>query len=311
MSAAYERDRCGCSHQRVPGPPTFTQLTLIGDHNNHLSIFRPVRQVRHRRTPAPNAVRRIANEPNFSTANTSLTSFLRFPPEVRIQIYQQLLIFNDTIQYGICATHLCLVVREYGVKKRPLEYRHRLYPAILECCRAINQEGSEVLYGGNRFCIEPWDRHKLVSKTWALASSAISLIRSVQFSQHGGGELPATLKVTNIFPKLQHFSYELFDGQVDCWQDFLSTVAEQLKQIPKVLLVVHLSWVAAEYLWRQHHRSRRMTGEFSSQTYQRLWIEQIMSQTHQDVQWKFEAETDELDLTYGSIGKLEILLNTQ
>jgi hypothetical protein len=309
MSTANKQARCACSHQR-PRAPTYTQFILSGDHNNNLSLSRPITQVRHRRTPAPNAVRRITNQAKFSTGNPSLTSFLRFPPEVRVQIYGELLLCNDTIQYGMCATHMCLVVHEHWLKKRPVEFRHRLHPAILECCRVINEEGSEVLYGQNRFQIDHWDGHRHVSKTWPLAPSAIRLIRSLHLPHHKDPKPPVMLKVTKLFPKLAHLTVELHDGQVDRLQDFLLIVAKQLKQIREVLLLVHLSWTAGEGLWRRHHRSERTTKAFSSRSYRWLWIEQVKCQIHQDVHWEFEEETDGLSASYGSIGEMKIVLNT-
>jgi hypothetical protein len=96
----------------------------------HCFCFASSKLIDRWRTPAPNAVRRIANTPTFSTTDASLTTFLRFPPEIRLQIYRLLLIADDRIRYHVCVRKMCfLVPPELRGKK---EYRHGLFPAILE-----------------------------------------------------------------------------------------------------------------------------------------------------------------------------------
>lgn len=308
MSATQTQDRCACSNRRPPGPPAFLQTILISDYGR-LGVYRPIIQERRPRTPMPNAVRRIANQPKFSTADPSLTSFLRFPSEVRIQIYRQLLRYNGTIQYGVCSTHLCLVCREHRLGK-PEEFRHRLFPAILECCRLINREGSEVLYGDNCFRIEHWDRYYYAAKTWALASGSVQFIKRIHLDQYDRAQTQVTLDNTKLFPNLQQLSVEFYDSRLKWWQDFLPIIAENLRHISRVLLVVNIDYETRGRLWWEQQNSGRTIKELCLRTYQPVLMEQIMCWKNKSVRWDFEEETDELARSYGALGKVKLFLNS-
>jgi hypothetical protein len=115
----------------------------------HCFCFTSSKLIERWRTPAPNAVRRIANTPTFSTTDASLTTFFRFPPEIRLQIYRLLLIADGGIKYHVCLLKTCfLVPPELRGKKK---YRHGLFPAILETCRTIHREANPILYEKNEF----------------------------------------------------------------------------------------------------------------------------------------------------------------
>ncbi|KEQ99737.1 hypothetical protein AUEXF2481DRAFT_194137 [Aureobasidium subglaciale EXF-2481] len=87
----------------------------------------------------PNLVQALLDADEVITLN-----FLDLPPEVRTMIYE------------FALTH------DMKHRGRPLMYdgRHSIKPALLQTCRLIRQEGSEVFYKSNRFQIERDDSHR-------------------------------------------------------------------------------------------------------------------------------------------------------
>lgn len=102
-----------------------------------------------RRTQAPNAIKRITHAPFFSTVNRQLTSLLRLPYNVRLQIYLYLLRCGE-MQYQVCLDTSRLVIASETGDRLPYPYlRHGLFPSILETCRLVNAEASPILYASN------------------------------------------------------------------------------------------------------------------------------------------------------------------
>jgi hypothetical protein len=112
----------------------------------HCFCFASSKLVERWRTPAPNAVHRIANTPTFSTTDVSLTTFFRFPPEIRLQIYRLLLIADCGVKYHVSSKNVLPSPPELREKNK---YRHGLFPAILETCRTIHREANPILYEKN------------------------------------------------------------------------------------------------------------------------------------------------------------------
>lgn len=137
-------------------PPSYTQ-TILNSSNGYSQLRVP--QTRQYCTPAPNAVRRMANTPSFTTTDPRLTSFLRLPAEIRLQIYALLLLADKSIPYGLCPTKSRFVLRS-GLPGQPyirgaLPYtRIAIFPSILRCCRLIHREGTPILYSRNTFELE-------------------------------------------------------------------------------------------------------------------------------------------------------------
>ncbi|KAF1965973.1 hypothetical protein BU23DRAFT_335940 [Bimuria novae-zelandiae CBS 107.79] len=146
--------------------PVYIQTTLI-NKNGQMALATPQgRPRRERCTPAPNTVRRIANTPTYSTNDSTLSSFLRLPPELRIKVYNLLLISEKYIQHGICPSTLRFIFREFNRYHYPHNHlrpwiRHGLFPSILRCCKLIYQEGTSILYGENDFFVEDYGHFHL------------------------------------------------------------------------------------------------------------------------------------------------------
>jgi len=137
-------------------PPLYIQM-ILSSENGYLKMLAP--QTRQYCTPAPNAVRRMANTPRFATTDPSLTSFLRLPAEIRLQIYALLLLAKESIEYRLCPTKSRFVLRSglYGqpcIRGAVPYIRTAIFPSILRCCRLIYREGTPILYGENIFEFE-------------------------------------------------------------------------------------------------------------------------------------------------------------
>ena len=82
-------------------------------------------------------------------------SLLVLPPDIRIQVFQNLL-HDDR---GIKLLYRIVRDAERALFVEELEQPSRLHPAILATCRQLYHEAGNVLYEGNRFIIEQWYRH--------------------------------------------------------------------------------------------------------------------------------------------------------
>lgn len=130
----------------------------------------------------------MTHEPFFSTTDPSLTSFLRFPYDVRLQIYIYLLI-HGSVCYDLCLQRrrIVLAVDTSHPRRQYPYFRHGLFPAILECCRLINDEATPILYGRNHFSVgcrvfDPTSVHILNS--WPMSERNLKLITSLRLTWH-------------------------------------------------------------------------------------------------------------------------------
>jgi hypothetical protein len=198
------------------------------------------RQVR--RTSAGKSVRNIANTPTFSTTDSSLTSFLRLPPEVRLQIYSYLLISHQTIQYGICPIKWRLVAREQSWQPW---IRHGIFPSILECCRRINAEGSAVLYGRNTFEIEQYMRSSTCAIVGTWAPSRANMLSIARLGLNYGSccdcsQDRRTLEIMDLFPALKEVKICLQDPKPEEWIKFLEVASGRLQRVKKFMLKINV-----------------------------------------------------------------------
>src|SRR5271154_1107589 len=231
-----------CARTCSPSP-TFTQ-TILTNEFGHLSISLPAAPTRRRRTPLPHAIRRIANTPTFSTTDPSLTTFLRFPPEIRVEVYRLLLKYDDVIQYGICPVKLLLVGRKNKYSRTPPWIRHGLFPSILECCRITNREGSVVLYGENWFQIERWKSYYPVFETWGPGRRNLDSITKLRLSYASRDTCAQDHKVPemlDLLPGIREVSLCLADLSAEEWKAFLAEASGKLERIRKVTLHINVS----------------------------------------------------------------------
>lgn len=200
----FKSSTCRCHVARKKGK---RQATL----SSRLGFLRlgPPDPIPEPRTPAPHAVRKIANTPVFRTTDTSLTEFLRFPAEIRLVIYRLLLTHESLIYYTICPNTDHLVLRDLlwsaqSNQKPPSQrhpyYRHGLFPAILECCRLTYNEGRAILYRENEFWATCGNGAGVLN-SWPLSPEAFSMFGSIEFNA-AEGDLLHIGRFTNL-AKLQ------------------------------------------------------------------------------------------------------------
>ena len=235
-----------CRHQErcTIKPSGILVQTRLAIRDGRLSYASPPKPP-YRRTPAPNAVRRIANTPTFSTTDPSLTSFLRFPPEIRIAIYQLLLrCWEGTyIQYHICTILRRLVVPRAWCPPGYPYIRHDLFPAILGCCRTTHREGSQVLYGENQFSLGcfAWDNDDFwgTVNSWPLGESYLAYITRLRFGMPKLKHAPLSTQLA-IFPSLRRLAVErTMSGRE--WAEFLGRNTDVLWRIPRVDFQIQVS----------------------------------------------------------------------
>ncbi|KAJ4305700.1 hypothetical protein N0V90_001231 [Kalmusia sp. IMI 367209] len=204
-------------------PPIFYTQRTLASKNGSLALSPrppPARAPRshHPCTPAPNAVRRCANTPTFSTNDARLTTFLRFPAEIRVEIYKLLLIqeSSKTVQYQVCPSTLQLVLRTWGGCGHPRPWiRHFIFPSILRCCRTTHREGTPILYAENWFSVEMPNDY-LVVRSWPLPRENLEKISKVHFRPlwwgHGTGiGLRNQLNQCELFAGLKEVRLECRD----------------------------------------------------------------------------------------------------
>ncbi|KAH8900532.1 hypothetical protein GQ53DRAFT_740578 [Thozetella sp. PMI_491] len=228
-----ENDHARCRRTSPRDP--WKQTTLVSKHGL-MSIALPA-PTPPRRTPAPHAVRRIANTPAFSTEDPRLTSFLRFPPEIRLVIYRLLLRVDGSIGYTLCPFTRRLVLEGawYKYAKYPFE-RHGLFPAILECCLVTYNEGSSVLYGENDFSVR-CGSYEPTRNSWPLGRAAMESISIVTMYLHWRPNETVSDERLHLLPRLKKLRYSL-DLSVADWGLFLVEAADRLRPIRNVTLSV-------------------------------------------------------------------------
>jgi hypothetical protein len=218
------------------------------------SISLPAAPIRRHRTPLPHAIRRIANTPTFSTTDPSLTTFLRFPPEIRVEVYRLLLKYDDVIQYGICPVKLRLVGRKNKYSRTHPWIRHGLFPSILECCRITNREGSVVLYGENWFQIERWESDYPVFETWGPRRQNLDSITMLSLGYVSSDICAQDRKVSeklDLFPGIKEVSIYLPDLSAEGWKAFFAEASGKLDRIGKVTLQINISQTKRVVIYRR------------------------------------------------------------
>ncbi|PMD21557.1 hypothetical protein NA56DRAFT_703201 [Hyaloscypha hepaticicola] len=204
-----------CKHHahcvRLPIPRHRQTTLAIIDGFLSLSLDSHPPSRRSRRTPAGKAVRNIANTSTFSTTDSSLTSFLRFPAE-----------------YGICPIKLRLVARKQSWQPW---IRHGIFPSILECCRRINAEGSAVIYGKNTFEIE---------------QLSLKNVPCCNCSQER-----RSMEIIDLFPALKEVKTCLLDPTAKEWIRFLRVASGRLQRIKKFMLEIYVGSHGPQMLCRK------------------------------------------------------------
>ncbi|PVH67845.1 hypothetical protein DL98DRAFT_259278 [Cadophora sp. DSE1049] len=116
----------------------------------------------------------ITYSPNFRY------SFFDLPPEVRLQIYRLLLLAEAPIDDPICSSCKCIIkIEKRRSSAEDIKWdQRRIYPAILECSRQINKEGTPILYAENMFDI--WGRYQF---DWGLHTTLNRVCHMWQFSK--------------------------------------------------------------------------------------------------------------------------------
>lgn len=310
----------GCNRARAP---SFTQTILTGKLGL-LTISSPA-PIQHHRTPAPHAVRRIANmpTPGTRTSNPSLTTFLRFPTEIRLEIYRLLLRYDGVIQHDICPVTLHLVARDSIYSRRSSAVtttwiRHGLFPSILECCRLINREGSAVLYGENWFWIGQCPSGVPVPQTWALARRNVDSITMLSLAYNSCDDLFASSQDPKLlmaeldpFPQIKQLKIHLNDFSIDKWDAFLELVAARLKEMRSFMLEINISQRAGTPICESSTRAALECSikEVCLRAYEPTLKKHEDIWTGRQVRWEFDECTCDYARCHCALGCLRVFLN--
>lgn len=214
------------------------------------------------RSPIPQSLRRSTHTPFFSTADRSLTSFLRLPYDIRLQIYRYLLCYSGIIQYELCVTTRRLIsIHQLYHDERPYK-RHGLFPALLECCRLLNEEASPILYGHNEFkvarCGSDMDQWLTIRNSWPMAESNKKRITRLNMDWR-------YFTASKNYDALRHYFCDGFQtlrvtkltltATPSEWESFLSEYADCLQRVVTIEFLVYIPDRCLKALWNKHQRA--------------------------------------------------------
>jgi hypothetical protein len=234
-----------------PGPKL--KQTTLTSTLGLLTLSPPVRPLPYR-TPAPHAVRRIANTPTFRTTDPSLTTFLRIPAEIRIDIYRLLLKHSSGINYLICSVKQRLVApRCWCTGNKWPWIRHGLFPAILECCRTMNREGNAVLYGENRFRLGCGCGWGPVVNSWEFARpnlESITMLSVGYITEYSVDCQPSFAEKLEPFSRLKDLKVQVGLSAAD-WGAFVERESGSLQRVAKITFDVTVNESEASRIWKR------------------------------------------------------------
>lgn len=229
----------------------------------------PSEQPRPPRTPAPDAVVRATHEPFFATDDRSLTSLFRLPYDIRLPIYRELLALGEgeTVRWFICQATRRLV-RMGGCARNPDDLSFTplgLFPAILETCRAINEEASPILYGENRFALNEYCHAAAISKSWRLYDRPLGMITNVGL---GTFSVPAMgfsmAERLSLFPNLRWALFETCPEKGDV-EKLLEEAGPQLFAIED--LRINMFWEEGTGVYNEAMAYAEQHGERSEEDF--------------------------------------------
>ena len=257
------------------------------------------------------------------TSNPSLTTFLRFPAEIRLKLYRLLLRYDGVIQHDICPMRLRLVAQD-SISSRGSSavtapwIRHGLFPSILECCRLINREGSAVLYGENWFQIEHRPSRAPVFQTWGLAQRNVDSITMLSLAYDPYDDLIASsqdpkllMAELDLFPRIKQLKIHLDDFSIDEWDAFLGLVAARLKEMRSFMLEINISQDAGTPICKSNTKAalERSTEEVCLRAYEPTFRKHEDIWTGRQVRWEFDECMDDYARCHCVLGCLRIFLD--
>jgi hypothetical protein len=279
---------CRATSMRYP------QQTLLVAKFGLLSIGSPTQPAP--RTPAPHAVRRIANAAVFTTRDPSLTTFIRLPAEVRMMIYRLLLIAESGIHYTICYHTNRLVVESQVYRQQHPNYpwiRHGLFPAILECCHVTHREGSGVLYGENDFhvlCGYP----RRAANSWPISSTQMSLITTITLWSP-----ESVAEALRFFTGLRAIRILTSDLSPAGWAEYLSRPLTCLRRIGKVSFQISVPYTLLWMYPGNNPHTRPLAEAACLKPYQTALEEHTGGLTeNRIVTWEFRDRSVEYGCNY-------------
>lgn len=202
----------------------------------------------------------MTHEAFFSTTDPSLTSFVRFPYDIRLQIYGYLLCGGD-ISYRLCLrTGRIVMLADFFQRRIGYRYvRHGLFPAILECCRLINDEATPILYGRKLFSADCQMIHlngTYVMNSWPMSESNLQLITKLEFfwpghDEEDGEPSPTTLlQLPRLFPALRMANINMSLSPAE-FEVFLSSYADVLAAVPTLDFRIGVPHKYAHTIWEK------------------------------------------------------------
>jgi hypothetical protein len=119
--------------------------------------------------------------------------------------------------------------------------RHGLFPAILECSRLVNQEGSKVLYGENQFLLGC--SNKGAVNSWPLGKGCLEHISQLDAFYSPLSDTPVAEQLV-LFQRLSSFAMETKMSRKQ-WEAFLQQAGPLLVGISKMRFRI---WLTADHM---------------------------------------------------------------
>lgn len=213
--------------------------------------------------------------------------------------------------YGICPQKRMLVERADNWVGW---IRHGLFPAILETCRTINLEGSEMLYGSNLFTMEAYHGWPQVVDVWSPRQANIDAITRLSLTCHLPGSTTCaqenkTRDLMSLFPKLREVHLTVYDFLVEEWVAFLQEMNGRLKTMKKFVLVVSVSSMAGRAIKSRYGpQSREGYGIVCIREYIAALrgFEELCERRR--LRSEFEEETDDFSRCHDVLGRVKIVV---
>lgn len=262
-------------------------------------------------TPVPHAVRPMTNMSTVSTNDSRLTTFLRFPPEIRIRIYRLLLKYDGIIRYGICPANLHLAWQRSGFGRKCPRIRHGLFPSILQCCRLLNREGSAVLYGENWFRLGT--SSDTILTTWNPGRHSLDSITMLSLGYNWRDSCAQDrrwLDTWELLPSIKEVRIHLYDLSAGEWENFLREASDKLTGVRKAMLTIYVSGRAGTMICENLKLcSQNTIQDMCLQTYHPPFRRQRSIWNNRNVRWEFEECEDEYARSHCILGDLKVFLD--
>jgi hypothetical protein len=186
-----------------------------------------------------------------------------------------------------------------------------IFPAILECCREINEEGSAILYGKNMFEIERYRSCYPVVETWSPGQTNLTSVTRLSLLSCSWLKClqeRKTLELMDLFPALREVNIRLEDVLVEEWVAFLEEACDRLHRMKKFTLEIHVSQKAGTVICEQWRGSGAAAEKWCLETYKEPFLKQQDVWKNREVRWEFDEVTDSYARCHCVLGTLSVFV---